>query len=345
MRYLPLDEITEDMCLARPIFAGDGRVLLSNGVKLTKAYLARLKDMGYENLYVYRAGEELNDFTTPVSDQTMREAIQGVKEAFSKATQRQQLNIRNVNQIVGYIMDEILANPTVLYNLMDIKNHDNYYYHHSVNVCIISTLIAKEMGLARDKVKDLSTGALLHDLGMVCVDPRILELPRKLTEEEMVAVREHTNFGFQLLRSERDLSILVAHTAYQHHERMDGSGYPKGLVGDKIHLFGKIVAVADSYETMTSGRVYRKAMWSHEAIRQLRESAPEKYDPEVVAAMERSIASYPVGSVVVLNTHEEAVVVDVNAKKITIQFSSGPRVNALLDLEPDSEIKVEERLS
>ena len=86
-------------------------------------------------------------------------------------------------------------------------------------------------------------------------------------------------------------------------------------------------------------------MWSHEAIRQLRESAPEKYDPEVVAAMERSIASYPVGSVVVLNTHEEAVVVDVNAKKITIQFSSGPRVNALLDLEPDSEIKVEERLS
>ena len=194
-------------------------------------------------------------------------------------------------------------------------------------------------------MKDLSTGALLHDLGMVCVDPRILELPRKLTEEEMVAVREHTNFGFQLLRSERDLSILVAHTAYQHHERMDGSGYPKGLVGDEIHLFGKIVAVADSYETMTSGRVYRKAMWSHEAIRQLRESAPEKYDPEVVAAMERSIASYPVGSVVVLNTHEEAVVVDVNAKKITIQFSSGPRVNALLDLEPDSEIKIEERLS
>ncbi|HHW13045.1 MAG TPA: HD-GYP domain-containing protein [Firmicutes bacterium] len=345
MRYLPLDEITEDMCLARPIFNGDGRILLSNGVRLTKNYLARLKEMGYQNLYVYRAGEEINDFSIPVSDQTMREAIHGVKDAFSKAAQRQHLNTRSVNEIVNYILDEILTNPTVLYNLMDIKNHDNYYYHHCVNVGIISTLIAKEMGFSRDKMKDLTTGALLHDLGMVCVDPKILTQPRPLTDEEMAAVREHTNYGFQLLRSERDLSILVAHTAWQHHERMDGSGYPKGLVGEEIHLFGRIVAVADSYETMTSGRVYQKAMWSHEAIRQLKESAPEKYDPQVVAAMERSIASYPVGSVVVLNTHEEAVVVDVNAKKITIQFSSGPRVNALMDLEPDSEIKIEERLS
>src|SRR5690606_4174996 len=157
----------------------------------------------------------------------------------------------------------------------------------------------------RDKVKDLATCALLHDLGMVCVDPQILTKPRELTTEEMTAVREHTNYGFQLLRSEPNLSILVAHAAYQHHERMDGSGYPKGLVGDEIHLYGRIVAVADSYETMTSGRVYRKAIWSHEAIRQLKESAPEKYDPEVVEAMARSVASYPVGSVVVLNTHEE----------------------------------------
>ena len=165
MRYLPLDEITEDMCLARPIFNGDGRVLLSNGVRLTKNYLARLKEMGYQNLYVYRAGEEINDFSTPVSDQTMRDAIYGVKDAFSKAAQRQHLNIKNVNEVIGYILDEILTNPTVLYNLMDLKNHDTYYYHHSVNVCIISTLIGKQLGLPRDKVKDLATGALLHDLG------------------------------------------------------------------------------------------------------------------------------------------------------------------------------------
>ena len=345
MRYLPLDEITEDMCLARPIFSGDGRILLSNGVKLTEKYLARLKEMGYQNLYVYRDGEEVNDFSTPISDQTMREAIQGVKDAFGKAALRQRLNTRNVSEIVGYILEEILTNPTVLYNLMDIKNHGNYYYHHSINVCVISTLIAKEMGFSRDKLKDLATGALLHDLGMVCVDPKILTQPRPLSEEETAAVREHTNYGFQLLRMERDLSILVAHTAWQHHERMDGSGYPKGLVGDGIHLFGRIVAVADSYETMTSGRVYKKAMWSHEAIRQLKESAPEKYDPEVVAAMSRSVASYPVGSVVVLNTHEQAVVVDVNARKITIQFATGPRVNALMELEPDSDVKIEERLS
>src|SRR5690554_336051 len=125
MRYLTLDEITEDMCLARPIFNGDGKILLSNGVKLTSAYLARLKKMGYENLYVYREGEEVNDFSTPVSDQTMREALSGVKDSFHKASLRQQINLRNVNDVVNYILDEILTNPSVLYNLMDLKNHDN----------------------------------------------------------------------------------------------------------------------------------------------------------------------------------------------------------------------------
>ena len=140
------------------------------------------------------------------------------------------------------------------------------------------------------------------------------------------------------------MSILVAHTAYQHHERMDGSGYPKGLVGDKIHLFGKIVAVADSYETMTSGRVSGKPCGATKPFG----SCVKVHPKNTIQRSWRlwSVRSLPtVGSVVVLNTHEEAVVVDVNAKKITIQFSSGPRVNALLDLEPDSEIKVEERLS
>lgn len=340
-----MDEITEEMCLARPIFNADGKILLSNGVKLNATYLARLKALGYENLYVYRDGEEIRDFSTPISDQTMREALQGVKASFTKASQEQQLNVRQVNDVVNYILDEILTNPSVLYNLMDLKNHDNYYYQHSVNVCVISTLIGKKLGLARDRMKDLTTGALLHDLGMVCVDPRTLAQPRRLSDEEAASVREHTNYGFRLIKSERDLSILVAHVAYQHHERMDGSGYPKGIAGDDLHLYGRIVGVADSYETMTTGRIYRKALWSHEAIRQLKAEAPEKYDPEVVAAMETSIAYYPVGSVVVLNTHEEAVVVDVNAKKITIQFSSGPRINALMDLAPDSPVKIEERLS
>ena len=232
MRYLPLDEITEEMCLARPIFNADGKVLLSNGVKLTPTYLSRLKAMGYENLYVYREGEEIKDFAIPISDQTMREALQGVKTSFLNASRQQQLNVRQVNDVVNYILDEILTNPSVLYNLMDLKNHDNYYYQHSVNVCVISTLIGKKLGLARDKIKDLTTGALLHDLGMVCIDPQILAQPRQLSKEEIISVREHTNFGFQLLKSARDLSLLVAHVAYQHHERMDGSGYPKGIAGD-----------------------------------------------------------------------------------------------------------------
>lgn len=345
MRYLSLDEITEDMVLARPVFGNDGRILLSNGVKLSKIYLERLKQMDYNYLYVYLPDEKQMDFTAPLSDQTTGEAIQSVKNSFIKATKRQHLDLNQVNKVIDYILDEILANPTVLFNIMDLKNHNNYCYLHSVNVCIVSTLIGRNLGLARDKLKELAVGALLHDLGMVCIDPEILAKPGRLTEKEMDNVKEHSKYGFDLLRSMRQLSVLSAHTAYQHHEREDGSGYPKGLTGKDIHLYGKIVAVADSYDAMTSQRVYKKAIWSHEAIEKLKKESPEKYDPEVVEALTGAAAIYPVGSVVMLSTGEQAVVVDISTKKITVQFSSGSRINAFYELETDSPIRIERRLS
>mgnify|MGYP002345498078 CR=1 FL=1 len=340
-----MDEITEDMVLARPVFGDDGRILLSNGVKLSKTYIERLNQMDYDYLYVYLPGEKQVDFTAPLSDQTTGEAIQSVKDSFVRASKSQHLDLDQVNKVIEYILDEILANPTVLFNIMDLKNHNNYCYHHSVNVCIISTIIGRNLGLARDKLKELAIGALLHDLGMVCIDPEILTKPGRLSEKEMDKVKEHSKFGFNLLRGMRQLSVISAHAAYQHHEREDGSGYPKGLTGENIHLYGKIVAVADSYDAMTSQRVYKKALWSHEAIEELRKKSPEKYDPDIVEAMTGAAAIYPVGSIVMLSTGEKAVVVDVSTKKITIQFSSGSRINAFFELETDSPIRIERRLS
>ncbi|NLW55005.1 MAG: HD-GYP domain-containing protein [Firmicutes bacterium] len=345
MRYLPLDAITPEMMLARPIFNTDGKVLLSSGMKLLPKYLERLREMGYEHLYVYEPGEEKVDFTAPISDKTLSEAMLSVKDSFAKAHLRQHLNLKQVTSVIDYLIDEILQNPAVLYNLMDLKNHDNYYFLHSINVAVISTMIARNLGLARDKVKELSMGALLHDLGMVCVDPAILLKDRPLQQKEKGEITEHPKFGFDLLRNEPGLSIFVAHTAYQHHERLDGSGYPRGLSGDEIHLYGRIVAVADSFEAMTSHRAYRKPYWSHEALAELKKEAGVKYDPEVVQAMVDSAAVYPIGSVVRLNTGEEAVVVDVTATKLTIQFSSGPRINGIYEMAADSELRIEERLS
>lgn len=344
MRYLPLSEITPEMSLARPIFNTDGQVLLSSGMKLTPKYLERLRELGYEHLYVYEPGEKKIEFSAPISDKTLSEAMLSVKDSFAKAHLRQHLNLKQVNSVIDYLVDEILQNPVVIYNLMDLKNHDNYYFLHSINVAVIATMIGRNLGLARDKVKELSTGAFLHDLGMVCIDPEILSKDRALYKKEKGEINEHPKFGFDLLRNEPGLSLFVAHTAYQHHERLDGSGYPRGLKGDEIHLYGKIVAVADSFEAMTSHRVFRTPYWSHQALAELKKEAGVKYDPEIVQAMVDSAAVYPIGSVVRLNTGEEAVVVDVTATKLTIQFSTGSRVNALYDLSPGSELRIEERL-
>lgn len=346
MRYLPIEDITEEMTLARPIFGGDGRVLLTNGVKLTSTFLKKLKEMEYTHLYVYEPEDQtMITFTPPISDSTNSEALQGVRDSFIQATKRQNMNLKYVYKAVDYIIDEILENPLVLHNVIDIYNHSTYIYLHSVNVCVISTIIGKRLELARDKVKELAIGALLHDLGMVCIEPLIIETSSCLTKKEFEQIREHSKFGYDLLRTVPNLSILTAHVAYQHHEREDGSGYPRRLTGKDIHIYAKIVAVADSYDAMTSSRIYKKALWSHEAIAELKNQTPTKYDPEVVEALIRSVALYPVGSVVLLSTNEEAVVVNVSTKSIIVQICGGERKNALMELQTDSEIRIECRLS
>lgn len=346
MKYMSLDEVSEDMILARPIFASDGRVLLTNGVKLIKSYIAKLKELEYTHVYVYEPHDNGDiKISGPISDKTNSEAMQSVRDSFIKATRRHHMDLKQVYKAVDYIVEEILTNPAVVYNIIELGNHSNYAYLHSVNVCVISAIIGKNLGLARDRLKELATGALLHDLGMVCVDPLIVETSAHLTEKEFDEVKQHPKFGFDLLRNVPNLSLLAAHVAYQHHEREDGSGYPRALKGEEIHIYAKIVAAADTYDTMTSGRIYKKTLWSHEAIAELAKAAPQKYDSAVVEALSRSVAHYPVGSVVLLSNREEAVVVDVSAKKITVQLSTGRQKNALLELFTDSEIQIECRLS
>ena len=252
MRYLPLDEIEEGMILARSIFAEDGRTLLARGVKLTKNYLRELKALDYTHLFV---GDELEDFEVKgISEQTYSQTIRSVREVFLSAAKNQNLDFKEVLDVVDFMVDEVL-NEDVIYNIFEIRNHDNYTYLHSVKVGAIAIIMGKNLGLARKQLKDLAVGALLHDIGKMCIDNSILEKKGRLTYQEYEKMRFHPKYGFDLLRGAPGLSLFSAHVAYQHHEREDGSGYPRGLNSDEIHLYAKIVMAADSYDAMTSGVV------------------------------------------------------------------------------------------
>ena len=264
MRFLALQDITEGMHLGKTILAITAGCFWLKG-QTDQIVSAENRELGYTHLYVFQPDVDKDWLLEgPLSDYTYSETLSVVKKSLVQAAKSRRFNLKEVNNVIDYVVDEIMDNPIVLYNLIDMKKQDEFIYEHSVNVCIISSIIGKNMGLARDKVKQLAIGALLHDLGKVYVDPEVLNKPSSLTEEEFKQVKEHTKYGFEVLRSLDDFSILSAHIAYQHHEREDGSGYPRGLLSEEIHSFAKIVAVADSFEAMTANRKYRKKVFKNE---------------------------------------------------------------------------------
>lgn len=342
MRYLPLDEIEEGMFLARSVFGEDGRTLLARGVKLTKNYLRELKALNYTHLFVGDRPEEVE--VNGISEQTYSQVLRSVRGVFLSAAKNQNLDFKEVLDVVDFMVDEVL-NADVMYNMLDIKNHDNYTYLHSVKVGIIALIMGKNLGLARKQLKELTVGALLHDIGKMCIENTILKKRGHLTYQEYEKMRDHPKYGFEILRGAPGVNLLSAHVAYQHHEREDGSGYPRGLNGDQIHLYAKIVMAADSYDAMTSGRSYRRTLWNHEALAQLAAEAPEKYDPKMIKLLAQSVASYPVGSVVLLNNLEVGLVTAVTRSSVEIEFLTGADKGQRVTIRANDLLKVERRLS
>lgn len=164
------------------------------------------------------------------------------------------------------------------------------------------------MTINEKNLEILGLGAILHDVGKMLVPLEILRKPGQLTEKEFEQIRKHADYGFHLIKNVHTVSLLVANCAYQHHERLDGSGYPRGIKGDEIHYFGKIIAVADVFDAVTSNRVYRNAMLPHQGLEVLYAGVGRKFDNTIIEAFRRAVAIYPNGLSVELNDGRKGVV-------------------------------------
>jgi len=310
MRRISLDMASPGMILGKSIYSSSGNILLSAGMILTPFYIERLKNMGIPALYVKDG--QTDDITVKdvISDQTRVATQKLVKQAFTDIQKTKMVNMSETRGAVNNIIDELLANPAVLVNLTDIRAHNDYLFGHSVNVCVLSLLTGLTLEYNQIQLRELGLGALLHDIGKVQVDKAILYKDKPLTEEEYVMILKHCENGFELLRQQDDCNLIVAHVAFQHHERYDGKGYPRGLQGKDIIEFARITAVADIYDSLTADRVYAKANHPSRAFLLISDLAGTQLDPEIAKAFLKNIAFYPLGSIVQLNTGEIGVVVD-----------------------------------
>ena len=182
-------------------------------------------------------------------------------------------NIRDVKKGVAEVVDLILTDDETSLYLLDITSHDFYTYTHSVNVGFLAVSLSKALfkKSTAHNMHELGAGFFLHDLGKVEVDASIINKPGKLTEEEMGRMRQHPHMGYKLLYETNELTHECKKIVLQHHERYDGKGYPNGLQGDDIHLYGRICSIADVFDALTSERSYRQKLDPFAALKLMKE--------------------------------------------------------------------------
>jgi len=312
MRRIPITKVKPGDIVGYPIFRDDGAVLINTGVKLTECYIQRLKEFGISHIYIQDEISKDIVINDPISIQTRMEALKVIADNFERSCKGLPLDIESIRKIVDKIIDEILSESSILLNLQDIKSYDNYIFSHSLSVTLLSILIAKNLGYNERFLRDLGIGCMLHDIGKLNISKDILDKPGKLTSEEYEVVKSHTHYGYRkIIEQDEDLPATSAHVALEHHERLNGSGYPRGLKGEEIHIFSRIASIADVYDAMTSDRVYRVAYPPNEAVEFIMGGSGSLFDHSLIKSFLRSVAPYPVGDIVLLNTQEVGIVIDV----------------------------------
>ena len=236
------------------------------------------------------------------------EANRIVRDMMGDIRLGKQIQLEQIEPLVERIVDSIFRQQDAMLPLARLKDHDEYTFQHSVSVCTLMTSFARTLELPRDIIHEIAVGALLHDVGKAKVPDDILNKPAKLTDAEFVKMKSHVVQSKIILQATPGISPIALDVAAQHHERYDGTGYPNKLKGEQISLYGRMGAIVDVYDAITSNRVYHKGMPPTEALRKLLDWSANHFEPRLVKAFIRSVGIYPTGALVRLESKRLAVV-------------------------------------
>lgn len=317
MRREKLGNIKLGARLAKTVLNSDGGILLSQGIELKESFVQKLASHGITEIYVeddISGGIEIRDV---VCEATRNDAKVLVADLMDNYHFTNSSAVDEIKKTIYKIIDELLSQKDILYNLADIKSVDDYTFNHCVNVSILSLITGIELGFDMEHLRGLGVGAILHDIGKLFIPKAILQKPSQLTVEEFEEIKKHTVLGYELLKKNEKINLSSAYISFGHHERYDGSGYPLQLKGSNIHIFPRIVAIADVYDALTSDRVYRKKLKANEVFEYITSLGIHHFDPKVIEAFVKHVSIYPVGTGVLLNTGERALVARANVKMPT----------------------------
>jgi cyclic di-GMP phosphodiesterase len=225
------------------------------------------------------------------------------------------IDVAATEDLADEINVSVFNNRSALLCLSQIREKDRYLLEHSINVGILMGIFSRHLGYADDIVHQLITGAILHDIGKILVPNEILHKPGKLTNDEWEEMKRHVTYGQQTLLKSEGISDIAMVICSQHHERLDGTGYPLTLTDTDISVYGRLAAIVDVYDAITASRVYHDGMTPFVAMKRLLEWSGDHLDKTLVYHFIRCMSVYPVGTLVELNNGKVGIVIETNATK------------------------------
>jgi HD-GYP domain-containing protein (c-di-GMP phosphodiesterase class II) len=334
MRLEFIDRVREDEVLGKNILTNDGKILLRAGIKINNRYVEKLKELGV--FFVYVEDDRLEDIL--VEDSRLAELKQTTMKNMSRIMNNvytcNSREIKDSLNIVEDMVDYIISMGDVNTSLYDIRTYDNYTYVHSLDTCIMASFLGLSDGSFNEKeLKELAIGAILHDIGKIKISGKIINKCGALTDEEFQEIKKHPIYGEEILSKNVRIPDNSIKAVIQHHERVDGRGYPHRLTDKEISKFGKVVCICDVYDAVSNDRVYRNKFSPNEAYELILAGSGSAFDSQLVKSFRETFAVYPLGCCVKLSNTIEGYVIRQNRN-----FPDRPVLRILYDSKTRSPI-------
>lgn len=311
----PVDELVSGMVIARNVYEPDSeKILLYSGSKLDSVTIFNLKER-----YNVRSVWIKNEISSGGMTKRMKEEIDvhdslnTLKDVFGADDETPletitEEAVAKVDNLADDLLRSVEMDDNLLLKMHQLQSYDDSTYKHCLRVAMMSVTIGKQLGLKREKLRDLAQAALLHDIGKRMIPIEIIRKHGKLTEAEFAEIRKHPSLGYRLLKEHGGYSQDVMNAVLMHQEKYDGTGYPLHFKGDKISYLARIITVADVYDALTSNRPYRQPWSVAEAEEFMMGGSYTHFDYDIILAFLAAFAPYPVGVTVMLSDGRKAIV-------------------------------------
>jgi len=286
------------------IFNENGILLLPRYSKLNQDKIDWL-----EQHKIFLTVDDVINFDTPYYHKVVDEAVSGSKKVFDEVRRSLKLPMEYVEKNIVSSVTNIASGAHVIDLFMSLQAKDDYTYRHNIAVGALASLVGKWLNLTDDEILHLSMAGFLHDVGKMKVPEEILNKPGPLTDKEFSIMKQHTVYGYEIIKNTVGTTHRQALAALQHHERMDGSGYPLGLTQQKIDLFGRIIGVVDVFHAMTSKRVYRDELPFYKVLYQMSRDSFGQLDPMITRLFIENMMLSLIGHNVLLTDQRQANIV------------------------------------